>query len=70
MLTKKKKFWLIGTIFSFIGVILVRVVAQKGELADYKDIILIAGISIALLGLMIITFAYRYKIDKNKPDES
>ncbi len=70
MVAKKKKFWLIGTIFSFVGVILVRVVAQKDELADYKDIILIAGISIALLGLMVITFAYRYKIDKKKPDET
>lgn len=49
-------------ILSAVGIILVRFVAEKPELGDYRIYVSSIGVFIALSGLLVITFGYRKRI--------
>jgi hypothetical protein len=55
---RNKKYWIIGTLTSFLGIFLVRVLAPLSN-TDAKQYFNIGGYLLALGGLVIITFGTR-----------
>ena len=59
MIKEKLIYWIAGTITAFTGVYVVRVISANA--AGNKAIIMLAGFTLAILGLFIITLGTRRK---------